>query len=172
MGIDVPNLIKADKKTNCIVMEHIPGRTVKDLLFDDNVPEDEKKELTGLMGVMIAKLHISDIVHGDLTTSNFMVRDDMITSASASASSSSLSSGKRSLVIIDFGLSSVSHKLEDKAVDLYVLERAFLSTHPESEVLFATVLDKYLETNKASGKQVIDHFEKVRQRGRKRVAFG
>lgn len=170
MGIDVPNVIKADKKTNCIVMEHIPGRTIKDLLFDENVPEDEKKELTGLMGVVIAKLHSSDIVHGDLTTSNFMVRDD--STASASASTSPLSSGKRSLVIIDFGLSSASHKLEDKAVDLYVLERAFLSTHPESEVLFATVLDKYLETNKATGKQVMEHFEKVRQRGRKRVAFG
>ncbi len=168
MGIDVPNVIKADKKTNCIVMEHIPGRTAKDLLFDENVPENEKKELVGLMGIVIAKLHNSDIVHGDLTTSNFMVRDD----SNISASASSVSSGERSLVVIDFGLSSVSHKLEDKAVDLYVLERAFLSTHPESELLFTTVLDKYLETNKATGKQVIEHFEKVRQRGRKRVAFG
>ena len=36
-------------------------------------------------------------------------------------------------VIIDFGLSYVSSLPEDKAVDLYVLERAFLSTHPNSE---------------------------------------
>jgi TP53 regulating kinase-like protein len=32
---------------------------------------------------------------------------------------------------------------EDKAVDLYVLERAFASTHPESEPLFIWVLDAY-----------------------------
>lgn len=32
---------------------------------------------------------------------------------------------------------------EDKAVDLYVLERAFSSTHPDSEPLFAQVLDAY-----------------------------
>jgi tRNA A-37 threonylcarbamoyl transferase component Bud32 len=34
---------------------------------------------------------------------------------------------------------------EDKAVDLYVLERAFSSTHPQSEPLFATVLDAYAQ---------------------------
>ena len=38
-------------------------------------------------------------------------------------------------VMIDFGLSYVSTLPEDKGVDLYVLERAFLSTHPNSEKL-------------------------------------
>lgn len=33
--------------------------------------------------------------------------------------------------------------MEDKAVDLYVLERAFASTHPESTPLFASVLTAY-----------------------------
>lgn len=32
---------------------------------------------------------------------------------------------------------------EDKAVDLYVLERAFSSTHPQSDRLFNTILDAY-----------------------------
>lgn len=36
-------------------------------------------------------------------------------------------------ILIDFGLSYVSGLVEDKAVDLYVLERAFASTHPEPE---------------------------------------
>jgi len=38
--------------------------------------------------------------------------------------------------MIDFGLSFVSGKIEDKAVDIYVLKRAFISTHPGSEDLF------------------------------------
>lgn len=42
-------------------------------------------------------------------------------------------------VLIDFGLSSVSQLAENIAVDLYVLERAFASTHPESEGLYAKV---------------------------------
>jgi len=46
-------------------------------------------------------------------------------------------------VLIDFGLSYHSSLVEDKAVDLYVLERAFSSTHPDSEPLFALVLTAY-----------------------------
>jgi hypothetical protein len=38
-------------------------------------------------------------------------------------------------VLIDFGLSMISTMIDDKAVDLYVLERAFISTHPGSENL-------------------------------------
>lgn len=37
--------------------------------------------------------------------------------------------------MIDYGLSFASKLVEDKAVDLYVLERAFLSTHTNSETL-------------------------------------
>ena len=35
------------------------------------------------------------------------------------------------LVMIDFGLATSQCSLEDKAVDLYVLERSFIATHPE-----------------------------------------
>ena len=37
--------------------------------------------------------------------------------------------GRRLQVVIDFGLSQHSTLAEDKAVDLYVLERAFISAH-------------------------------------------
>ena len=46
-------------------------------------------------------------------------------------------------MLIDFGLAYMSTLVEDKAVDLYVLERAFSSTHPASEPLFAGVLKAY-----------------------------
>jgi tRNA A-37 threonylcarbamoyl transferase component Bud32 len=39
------------------------------------------------------------------------------------------------VVLIDFGLGMTQPSVEDRAVDLYVLERAFLSTHPGSEQL-------------------------------------
>lgn len=45
--------------------------------------------------------------------------------------------------MIDFGLAYTSALAEDKAVDLYVLERAFASTHPDSAPLFALVLGEY-----------------------------
>jgi TP53 regulating kinase-like protein len=45
--------------------------------------------------------------------------------------------------MIDFGLSFVSNKIEDKAVDIYVLKRALISSHPGSENLFEKLLQKY-----------------------------
>lgn len=63
------------------------------------------------MGQIIQKLHMCNIIHGDLTTSNMIYRSEKI-------------------VLIDFGLSYIKNSVEDKAVDLYVLERAFVSTHP------------------------------------------
>lgn len=45
--------------------------------------------------------------------------------------------------MVDFGLAYTSSLTEDKAVDLFVLERAFASTHPDSEPLFGRVLEGY-----------------------------
>ena len=52
-----------------------------------------------------------------MTTSNLMVENE-------------------DLYMIDFGLSYVKNMIEDKAVDLYVLEKAFISTHPKLELEF------------------------------------
>lgn len=68
------------------------------------------------IGEAIGKMHDAEVVHGDLTTSNIMIR-----------------SSNNEVVFIDFGLANMKPIVEDKAVDLYVLERAFISTHPDSE---------------------------------------
>jgi TP53 regulating kinase-like protein len=52
------------------------------------------------------------------------------------------------LVMIDFGLSYKSDMAEDRAVDLYVLERAVLSTHPSYDTFFQMILEGYKRTSK------------------------
>ncbi|KAG5340342.1 hypothetical protein C0989_002071 [Termitomyces sp. Mn162] len=108
------------------------------LVSDSPVTESPVEKLMGLIGIQLAKMHAADVVHGDLTTSNMMLRHP-------SSFTSNVPDTPTELVLIDFGLSYVSSLVEDKAVDLYVLERAFLSTHPESEPLFASVLASYSE---------------------------
>ena len=56
-----------------------------------------------------------------------------------------MNKGSVNLYVIDFGLSFVSNKIEDKATDIYVLKRAFLSTHPNSENFFEKVIQRYQE---------------------------
>ena len=93
----------------------------------DNVYSDYHYHLAECVGKALACLHSSHIVHGDLTTSNFMIRDN----------------APHSIVVIDFGLGSMQALPEDKAVDIYVLERAFLATHPGSEALVERVVSAY-----------------------------
>ena len=51
------------------------------------------------------------------------------------------------MYLIDFGLSSVTistnSRLEDKAVDLYVLKRAIISSNPKSEEFFDKAMNIY-----------------------------
>lgn len=84
------------------------------------------EEIATKIGVAIGKMHDAEVVHGDLTTSNLMLQYN--------------SSGDLEIVIIDFGLASMKPVIEDMAVDLYVLERAFISTHPGSEQLVSAQL--------------------------------
>ena len=101
--------------------------------------------LAEMIASNIAAMHQGDIIHGDLTTSNMMLRplipsiSDQTLSAQQRADSGDLGT----LYMIDFGLSTVSGKIEDKGVDIYVLKRAFISTHPGSEALFEKILQFY-----------------------------
>lgn len=182
IGLDVPAVYHVDLPALRLYLEQIEGGTVKQAIFDtearikstcvagierENLSDPSASTLARLlaedselirlaraMGTCIGKLHQNNIVHGDLTTSNFMVRKN-----------------GGGLVAIDFGLSFVSTLVEDKAVDLYVLERAFTSLHPFTEWMFQLLIESYKNENPNSA-QVLKRLDAVRLRGRKKVAFG
>jgi len=137
-------------------MEHIVnGTTVKDFIRKA-ICNDTLDRLASSIGNTIGLLHLHNVVHGDLTTSNLIIRD-----------------GNVSLItVIDFGLSFVDSSPEDKGVDLYVLERALLSTHPDTEHLFDIIIKSYSKANKKDAKETLKKFEEIRLRGRKRMMIG
>ncbi|RQM09439.1 hypothetical protein KXD40_003004 [Peronospora effusa] len=100
-------------------------------------------------------MHDADIVHGDLTTSNMMQSNNVATD----------------VTMIDFGLANSQPLPEDKAVDLYVMERAFASTHVNSELLVEEVLRAYRATSRRSD-SIFQKLSQVRMRGRKRTMVG
>ena len=51
--------------------------------------------------------------------------------------------GEQKICLIDFGLGFAEGTPEDKGVDLYVLERALISTHPNTEFMFNAVINSY-----------------------------
>lgn len=138
LGVPTPVLYLVDQCTNCIYMEKVQGQSLKTVLqrHNSSCPEAVMLDLVHSLGVLVARLHDGGMVHGDLTTSNALVRDVSKESVG--------DSNIQRLVLIDFGLSYFSTLPEDRAVDLYVLERAFTSAHAAAgEALFEELLDAY-----------------------------
>ncbi|KAL2190668.1 kinase-like protein [Thermothelomyces heterothallicus CBS 203.75] len=188
-GVPVPAVYAMDPAAGWMMMEWIDGIPVRvginKLLGPrpeegaeaeaDALPETHEALLADLMkriGAAIGALHKTGVVHGDLTTSNMMLRPRKSGQAGGTTGNEDEAEALNGDVfIIDFGLATQSMSDEDRAVDLYVLERAFASTHPRAEKLFATVLEAYKETFKKAS-SVLIKLEDVRMRGRKRSMLG
>lgn len=178
-----------------LMMEWIEGKSVKDLVREWDVwyrkastkftveemksQEEKVKLLLRRIGRVIGIMHSKGgVVHGDLTSSNIMVKPTMGHSQTNGVSHNEEGQAPNlegEIVLIDFGLGVQSIQDEDRAVDLYVLERAFGSTHPRQEEWFdAEVLqsqDGYRGSFKGAN-VVLKRLEEVRLRGRKRSMVG
>ena len=153
LGQLMPNILFVDQ--NNIIMTRIDGSVnVNQYLTGKTIEDESLDQLLICLGETIAQIHNCGVIHGDLTTSNFLIKDNQ----------------QNQLIPIDFGLSSSSTSAEDRAVDLYVLERAILSTHPN--INFEKVLQSYDKNIEKSKNDVLKRLEAVRLRGRKRDVIG
>ncbi|KAK3715987.1 serine/threonine-protein kinase bud32 [Vermiconidia calcicola] len=165
-GVPVPAVLALDWEAGWLVLEWIEGMSVKEAIRRrDTGDETGLRTLLERIGQVVGRLHGIGVVHGDLTTSNMMLRPD----ASATTTASSGLDGE--IVLIDFGLATQATQEEDRAVDLYVLERAFGSTHPKEEGMFDVVLEAYGKSYKGA-KTTLRRLEDVRMRGRKKSMVG
>ncbi len=103
LGLRTPFIYLVDPYRAEIVMEYINGINAKDVLGE---------QICFNMGECVSILHNNDIIHGDLTPSNFLLGKD--------------------LVVIDFGLSYHSGRMEDKAVDIRLLKEILKSIYPST----------------------------------------
>jgi TP53 regulating kinase-like protein len=172
-GLRVPAVYAIDESAGWLMLEWIHGAPVRVGINKalgnrtEGIEQDEHlKGLLRRMGEALGKMHKIGIVHGDLTTSNMM-----LSPVQGNDSESPETALDGEVVIIDLGLASGSTSDEDRAVDLYVLERAFGSTHPRAECIFGQVLDAYKQSFKQAP-VVLKKLEEVRMRGRKRSMLG
>jgi len=163
-GILAPKIVHSDLNSHKLYMEYFDkAKTAKQFIQETvaNQAEDLAKkslvEFCTRIGAIIGKMHSNHIIHGDLTTSNILINPK---------------GGEYDVILIDFGLSHYNQATEDKGVDLYVLERALLSTHSEQPYLFEHILTEYRKECGKDEQAVLSKFEEVRARGRKRTMIG
>ena len=172
-GVVTPAIYLMHLERRCIYMEYIEDAIVLKDFIDKQVSkgldlDDPLNFIARGLGTIIARLHSRNIIHGDLTTSNVILRnlDEKLNIEECDVANN--------FVMIDFGLARVESSVEDKAVDLYVLERSLLSAHSEVPSLFSEIFNVYQKcyTNKKQCKEVVSKYKEVQARGRKRLMIG
>ena len=110
----------------------------------------ERQELCFRIGELIGKMHKNGIIHGDLTTSNMILRQE----------------GK--IFLVDFGLSERSVEIEARGVDLHLMKRSLQSVHYQfAEECFKKVLLGYSAIlGEEETKRVKAKIKEIGQRGR------
>jgi N6-L-threonylcarbamoyladenine synthase/protein kinase Bud32 len=133
----VPTPIIRDITPDTIVMERIRGNLLRDALDPEHLTE---------AGRVIGKLHEAGVVHGDLTTSNIIIRN-------------------RQCVLIDFGLAQVSSEIESRGVDIHVLFQTLQSTTPDAEPMKSAFIRGYKEVFGGAA-EVLAREQEIEMRGR------
>ena len=143
--IPVPKIIK--NKDYNIELEFLKGKKLSEYL--DKL--SNKKTICKQIGSNIAKLHDSEIIHGDLTTANMIL-------------------SKNKVFFLDFGLGYESNNVEDKAVDLHVLKEALEAQHYKKvKKYWSAILQGYKISKHTAS--VLERLKKVESRGRYKQSY-
>lgn len=174
-GVTTPAIYLANFERRCIYMEYIENAIMLKEFIEENVSNDSNNldctlnVIAEALGAILAKLHSKNIIHGDLTTSNVLLKNQVDRHFDIKEHDAT-----SNFVVIDFGLARIESSVEDKAVDLYVLERSLLSAHSEVPLLFSKIFDVYQTryTNKKECNEIVAKYKEVQSRGRKRLMIG
>jgi Kae1-associated kinase Bud32 len=141
IGIRTPFVYFVDPVATEIVMEYVEGESLKEKITLDLVLK---------MGKCTGLLHINNIIHNDLTTSNF------------------INSKKDEIVMLDFGLAFFSERLEDKAVDIRLVKEVFYSSYVSICVAaFSEFIAGYMSiTGKEKTQATLRKVLEIERRGR------
>ncbi len=142
-GTSTPIVYFVDPKKFEIYMQFVKGPVVRDL------PDRKIITLCEKIGAVVGTLHKNGVMHGDLTTSNFIL------------------AGKK-LVILDFGLSQRTERTEDQAIDLRLFKEVLNSAHVGIvEKAWASFLKGYgRAAGTAARERVISQVRVIEGRGR------
>lgn len=137
-GVMSPFVHFVDPVNAEIIMELVLGNNARDVLTLDLCHE---------MGRYAALLHASNIIHGDLTTSNFIAN--------------------KKLVLLDFGLSYYSERIEDMATDIRLIKEVFTSAHIAVKKAFPRFVEGYASVvGKKRTDRILENVKEIEQRGR------
>lgn len=141
-GLRTPYIYFVDPLRAEIVMEFISGIRASKVLTSSICFD---------IGKFVSTLHLFNIIHGDVTPSNFIVN--------------------RKITMIDMGLSFYSTRKEDKAMDIRLFKEILKSTyHSSYSEFFESFLDGYRSINSKELEKILKRIDEIDSRKRYAIA--
>ena len=141
-GLKTPYIYFVDPLRAEIVMEFISGIRASNVLTSSICFD---------IGKFISTLHSFNIIHGDVTPSNFIVH--------------------KKITMIDMGLSFYSTRKEDKAMDIRLFKEILKSTyHSSYSEFFESFLDGYRSVNSKELEKILKRVDEIDTRKRYAIA--
>ncbi len=179
-GVIAPIVYDINFNEKSIAMEKIEGNLVKDIL--GNLSKNKQKQLASAIGKNIALIHQNNIIHGDITSSNIMLKSNKIIDVHSKNNNNDLQEEivneynkngydlEQKIVFIDFGLGKYSNLIEDKCVDLIVFKKSLQSIdYKIADEIFNNVLDAYISSyndEDINKDKIIKKIAEIESRGR------
>jgi Kae1-associated kinase Bud32 len=143
-GVRTPIVLDVDESELVLVLERLPGTPLTEHLSAPEVPAEERERLVGLWGELLGRLHQAGMSHGDLTASNV------------------LWDGHR-LSLLDLSLGSKDPSLEERGIDLHLVEEDLNTLTPDAARLFRVFVDRYARAYRSSP-EVLERVREIRGR--------
>ena len=99
----MPSVWDLDYEGGQLIIEHLGGRPLIDVLNDEATTDGEAKAMLRRVGASVRRLHRVATTHGDLSSNNILIEGETVH-------------------LIDFGLASVEYDVERFGIDLHVLD--------------------------------------------------
>ena len=160
-GLEVPAVWDLDLDGGILVMERLPGEPLIDLLRNQKVTEEQISKALFNSGCLVRRLHRLAITHGDLSTNNLLIDDDL------------------NSYLIDFGLATIEYEVEKFGIDLHVIDEILGASHPSIEGGIDIFINGYMSEERRLGppkelsggrvptaESVVKRLEQVRSRVR------
>jgi Kae1-associated kinase Bud32 len=150
LGVRTPLLYDIDLSRHRLILEELPGPTLRELLEDPSVPPETLSVAVRAFGVALGRLHAGGIAHGDLTSSNVLFPEGPA----------------RPPAFLDLSMGTRSPGVEELGIDLHLVEEDLKALHAKAEGLVRAFHDGYAEGNPSGEKDVRTRARVIRGRVR------
>jgi Kae1-associated kinase Bud32 len=148
LGVRTPIVYDIDLPRHRLVLEELPGSTLKEILQAAAAELGALSKPVRAFGEALGRLHAGGMSHGDLTSSNVIFPGGP--------------EGPPAFVDLSMGARPAS--LEEKGIDLHLVEEDLAGLHPKGNLLYRQFLEGYADGNPTGSDEVRQRAKAIKGR--------